>query len=90
MVQEYLHTGVNNALTGKYLASLLDCDLRTITAAIEEERRKGAPICATCKGPATGYYLAANNEELCNYIKGLDHRASELNKTSKALRDIVL
>lgn len=80
MIAELLGTGKNNTTTGKELATLLNCDIRHITAQIEKERRQGVPICANMNYKP-GYYLAADEKELQDYCDLLHHRAAELYKT---------
>ncbi len=85
MIAEYLQTGRENARTAKYLAAMLGCDVREISAAIERERRQGQPIIASCDFKQPGYYLAANAKELRQYCGRLHHRAGEIHKTRRAL-----
>lgn len=85
MIHELLSNGKENARTGKTLANLCGCDIRTITEQIERERREGHPICANMYGENAGYYLADTPEELQAYCERLKHRAVELFKTRQAL-----
>lgn len=89
MIYEILGTGSDNARTGRELAQALNCDIRTVTEQIERERRQGQPICASSRGDAPGYFLAATTEELETYCKRLWHRGGELFKTRRALLDIL-
>ena len=84
MIYELLAEGRENARTGRYLADVLGCDLRAITAQIERERREGHPICAA-SGEVPGYYLPADDAELSAYCDRLKGRAVELFKTRQAL-----
>lgn len=85
MITEYLSTGRENARTAKYLAAMLGCDVREISAAIERERRQGQPIIASCDNKQPGYYLAESAEEIKKYCGRLHHRAGEIYKTRSAL-----
>lgn len=85
MLAEYLGTGKDNAITGRQLAITLNCNIRDIGQLAENERRKGAAICASSNGENNGYYLAANAAELNDYIGRLHHREKELAETRKAL-----
>ena len=89
MIHEFLKTGAENATTGRELATLLNCDIRDITAAIERERRAGYPICASSGGDNPGYYLAADKEELQRYCNMMHRRAAELYKTRQALLKVL-
>lgn len=89
MIHEYLQTGADHPTTGKQLATLLKCDIRDITEAVERERRDGLPICANSGGENSGYYLAADQRELEVYCKRLRKRAGELFKTRRALLDVL-
>lgn len=84
MIHEILPAGRANAMTGRALADIFNCDLRAITAQIERERRDGHPICAASGDPA-GYFLPADNDELQEYCNLLKSRGIELFKTRQAL-----
>ena len=84
MIHEILPAGRENALTGRELATMFNCDIRVITQQIEKERREGHPICAA-SGENPGYFLPADDEELAAYCKRLKKRAVELFKTRQAL-----
>lgn len=84
MIHEILPAGRENALTGRELATMFNCDIRVITQQIEKERREGHPICAA-SGENPGYFLPADDEELETYCNRLKNRAIELFKTRKAL-----
>ena len=86
MIKEILLEGRENAQSGRDLAARLSLTIRDLTAAIERERRAGAPICAY-SGPNPGYYLAASKEEMQAYCDNLAHRAGELHKTRAACLD---
>ena len=84
MVFELLGTGRQAAKTGRELARLLNCDIRTVTEQIERERRAGKPICAAMQGQQ-GYYLAETQEDLQQYCAAIKRRAVELFITRQAL-----
>lgn len=84
MIYEILRKGAENAITGKEICKRLDISARDLTAAIELERRKGKPICASTDRTNPGYYLAATKEEMSRYCNSLFHRAGEIHKTRKA------
>lgn len=86
MIAEMLGRGVNNAVTGRELAYLLNTNIRTVTAQIERERRKGAPICASMDSDtAPGYYLPEDDKELETYCAQLKQRALALLITRSAI-----
>jgi biotin operon repressor len=89
MIAELLTEGKENARSGRELASLLNCNIRMITAQIERERREGAPICANMNGQHAGYFLAENEEELEEYCRRLYSRGGELFKTRRALLEVL-
>ena len=83
MVNEILLHGAENAQTGRQLCTILNITQRDLTAAIEQERRAGVPICAAT-GKKPGYFLAANQAEMEKYCRSLWRRAGEIHKTRKA------
>lgn len=89
MIAELLGEGAENATTGRELAALLNCDLRSITEQIERERREGRPICASCTSDNPGYYLAADPDELQRYCDRLHRRAAQMYKTRRALLNVL-
>lgn len=84
MIHEILAEGAESAKTGREICDLLGISLRELTAAVEQERRAGVPICATMSGKRAGYFLAANQSEMQKYCRSLLHRAGELHKTHRA------
>lgn len=84
MIHEFLLEGAENAQTGKEICKQLHITARDLTAAIEQERRDGKPICASTDSTRPGYYLAADKEEMQRYCRSLFHRAGEIHKTRKA------
>ena len=86
MIAEILSRGVDNAITGRELAFLFNTNIRTITAQIERERRKGAPICASMDSDtAPGYYLPVDDDDLNAYCALLKQRAVALLTTRSAI-----
>lgn len=83
-ISEILPTGKENAITAKDLSSILGISTREVSRKIEEERRKGTPICASCY-QYKGYYLAADDDELQEYCKRLRHRETEIAKTRESI-----
>ena len=84
-IADYLLIGAEHATTARELANILHCDIREITASVENARRQGEPIIASCDAKQPGYYLAATAEELQQYCNRLHHRAGEIYKTRSAL-----
>lgn len=84
-VADYLRQGELYAHTARELAYMMNCNVRDISKMIEEERRQGAPICATCDNRRPGYYLADNPADLAAYCQKLHRRAGEIYKTRRAL-----
>lgn len=84
IISTHLSKGAENARSGRDLCAILGVDARTLTAAIDRERRQGKPICAITRGPQRGYYLAADQEEMERYCASLHHRTKEMQKTLRA------
>ena len=88
LVSRNLHRGRANAIPGHQLVEQLGfTDGRTLTQAIERERRAGVPICASC-GETPGYYLAESPDELEAYLRSLDRRLRSVGMTRKHLGDV--
>lgn len=86
LLMDYLPHGAAFAITGAELAKILGCTPREITRSIESLRRRGVPVCASCREPR-GYYLASDPEELRDYLRILDSRLREIRSTRAACRD---
>ena len=88
-IEDYIPTGRHNAIKGRELAELLNCDPRDICQAVKDAReQRGIPICASNSAPM-GYYIAADADELQEYCGTLSHRYCELIKTRKALANVL-
>ncbi len=84
MVKELLNSGKENAIRSRDLcAQLGGIEQRVLTAAVERERRDGAPICASY-GPRPGFYLAESKGDMLEYCRVLEHREKEIAKTRRA------
>ena len=83
-ISKYLLYGQQNAVPLQQLVKLSGLDNRTARRLIEAERRTGTPICSDNQ---TGYYLAADAAELGRFVRSMQHRASEIWKTARALED---
>jgi hypothetical protein len=88
MITEVLATGAQNARTGREICKVLNLSSRELTQAVEIERRKGSPICASVSKPY-GYYLAANQQEMQAYCRSLHHRAGEIFKTRSVCLEMI-
>lgn len=84
VIQEILPEGKENAMKGRDIMALLDINERELMAAIEAERRAGAPICASTDNKNGGYYIAANKKEMIDYCSSLLRRGGNLFKTRRA------
>ena len=75
MIEELLHTGIQNALSPEYLAAVTGLDsVGAVQKQIERERRSGAVILSSTVPPG-GYYLPANRSEVMGFIRTLENRS---------------
>ena len=84
MIYELLLTGEQNATTARELAKLTGLDLRGVSSAIEQERRAGLPICASCDSKHPGYYIPETRQDMQRYCSRLEHREQEIARTRQA------
>lgn len=80
-----LLTGKKRARTSPELAACMGISGRELRKIVKEARRQGAPICASSKKAYCGLYLAADAEELEEYIEMIGRRAKDLYITRQAL-----
>lgn len=78
---ELLCTGRSNALTAKQIAEIAGCQERDVTRSFQRERCNGKAICAA----GGGYFIPEDAAELARYIRQLDHRLREIQKTRYGL-----
>ena len=81
LISDLLHCGRDAPTSARELSQLLGWKLRTVTRAIEAERRQGVPILAS----GDGYFLPGNDSELDDYLGALAHRESEIKRTRAAI-----
>ena len=84
MIYELLLTGEQHATTARDLSKLTGLDLRGVSSAIEQERRAGFPICASCDTKHPGYYIPETRQEMQRYCSRLEHREREIARTRQA------
>jgi len=84
MIYELLLTGERNATTARDLAKLTGLDRRGVSLAIEQERRAGFPICASCDSKHPGYYIPETQQDMRQYCSRLEHREAEIARTRQA------
>ena len=84
-VSDFLPIGAENAVSGSKIAESLGLELRDVTRQIERERQRGVAICAAVAGNERGYFLAQNAGELALYIRSLNRRIKNVQKTLRAL-----
>lgn len=82
---QVLPVGEENAIRGRDIANMLGVDIRIVSHLAEEARRSGAMVCATSRGIAAGYYLAADADEAEAYCSRLGRRAAEMQKTRRIM-----
>lgn len=81
------HIGKDNGMPVAVLAKLLDITERQVRELVTELRMDGTAVCGT---PKTGYYIAANPEELAETCEFLRGRALKSLTLESRLRNISL
>jgi biotin operon repressor len=81
------HIGKANGISADHLAQVLGCNARKVRVYISQARRDGAAVCGT---PETGYYIAANAEELEETCQFLRSRALHSLSLEAVLRRVPL
>lgn len=87
MIRELLGYGKENALTSAKLIN--ECGFtskRELQDQIAKERAAGAVICSTTSGKG-GYYLPKDRAEVTRFIKSMDGRARNIQKSILAARE---
>ena len=84
MIYEMLAAGPNNAISATHVARVLGVHKRDVSKMVEQERRAGRPICATCNSKNPGYFLPEDRAEMEHYIRRLRHREAEIAATRAA------
>lgn len=63
------HCGAGNGITAEHIAARCDINKRGVRTAVTQLRLEGVAVCGH---PKTGYYIAANNEEIeqtCSFLR---------------------
>ena len=81
------HVGKGHGISVKQLAGMLNVPERKVRDFVSDARRSGHAVCGE---PGTGYYLAANQEELEETCQFLQHRALTSLALVAALRRVPL
>lgn len=79
------HIGASNGIPASILARELGCNLRHVRALITELRMEGIAVCGH---PASGYFIAQNNDELETTCEFLHARAMSSLLLSSRMRKI--
>lgn len=79
------HTGRDNGIAADTLAEMLGVASRQVRTLITALRSEGVAVCGT---PETGYYIAANADELEETCQFLRHRAMHSLTLESRLRGI--
>ncbi len=80
----FLNKGKANAISCRELEQITGLPQRQITRKICAERRQGSPILSD----ASGFWIAANEDELIRCVQALHARAGEIHRTARALEDL--
>lgn len=88
---DYILTGRENAKTATEIAEYVGLGAdrlgpRKVTKMIELARKAGAPICASSDGQTGGFYLAADQDELNEYLGRLESRHRTIGQTIEGMR----
>lgn len=81
-ISEYLLVGAENGQTMRDLCALLNLNGRQFRRLVEQERRSGVPICSD---PIAGYFLAADQREITQFVRQMRGRAKEILTTAAAV-----
>lgn len=79
------HIGASSGISAHSLARELGCNLRHVRALITELRMEGIAVCGH---PASGYFIAQNNDELDTTCEFLHARAMSSLLLSSRMRKI--
>ena len=81
-IADFLSTGVAYAVTLRDLVALTGRNERDVRKQIEIERRHGTPILSNSKD---GYWLGENQDEIARFVRGMKHRARQIQLTADAV-----
>lgn len=81
------HIGADNGISAEAAAALIGTDTRHVRALVTELRLEGIAICGH---PATGYFIAATDEEAVEHCLWLYARAIKTLKLISVMRNVAL
>lgn len=88
MIDEFIPTGRENAVSRSYLAKVVGKDDRKVRRMIEEARAAGALICNDQDGK--GYWISEDPKEWLAQYRQDTARAMRILKRRKPLRDALI
>lgn len=87
LISGYLGAGIENALLLRELEALTGMNPREIRRQIQLERLTGVPILSD---NLHGYYLAADDWEVTQFVRSMRKRAREILKVAQAVENPAL
>lgn len=87
LISGYLGAGIENALLLRELEALTGMNPREIRRQIQLERLTGVPILSDT---LHGYYLAADDWEVTQFVRSMRKRAREILKVAQAVENPAL
>lgn len=89
-IVDFIPKGRENAISMTELSIRLDCDKRTVRAAVFDARKSGAIICSTCDGNSSdGYYQPVSVEEVIPYVRMQQSRIESAKLALKSAEDYI-
>lgn len=85
-IVEFIPYGMENAVSQQDLCEVTHLSKREVRQAVENARRKNAPICSSCTGNHTGYYLPTNKRECEVYLHMQKSRIHSARATMKPVK----
>ena len=83
-VSDFLCIGQAHAIPLRDLVALTGQDSRTVRLEIERARRNGVPILSNSKD---GYWMGEDPDEIAQFVRGMEHRAKQIQLTANAVRE---
>lgn len=81
-ISDFLNVGKTYAIPLHDLTAITGRNERDVRKQIETERRRGTPILSNSKD---GYWLGENQDEIAQFVRGMKHRARQIQLTADAV-----
>ena len=88
MIEDYIFSGPENAISTRTLAKVTGSTVRGVLAAVQARRRQGVPILSS-KDADGGLFLAEDAGQILAYCRRLEREEQQIRETRQAIEKVI-